>query len=120
MPTYLYRCKGCEHEFEQFQKFVEDPLTECPECGQAIKRVIQPVGVVFKGSGWYINDSRKPAPESESAGPKAEAKSTDAASTDKPDKAADGGAAEKTAKSETKADAKAEPKEVKTKTAAPA
>ena len=40
------------------QRFADDPLTECPECGAVIRRVIQPVGVVFKGSGWYITDSR--------------------------------------------------------------
>ncbi|HET8524361.1 MAG TPA: FmdB family zinc ribbon protein [Thermomicrobiales bacterium] len=66
MPTYTYRCKACAHQFDQFQKFSDDPLTVCPECGAEIQRVIQPVGVVFKGSGWYITDSRKPA-ESEAS-----------------------------------------------------
>ncbi|MBA2277981.1 MAG: zinc ribbon domain-containing protein [Chloroflexia bacterium] len=59
MPTYAYRCAGCGHAFEQVQRMVDEPLTDCPECGAAIRRVIYPVGVVFKGSGWYINDSRK-------------------------------------------------------------
>jgi putative FmdB family regulatory protein len=59
VPTYAYRCTGCSHEFEIFQKFSDSPLTECPECGQEIRRVFHPVGIVFKGSGWYINDSRK-------------------------------------------------------------
>lgn len=58
MPTYHYRCSACGHEFDQFQKFAEDPLTICPECDGAIRRVVQPVGIVFKGSGWYITDSR--------------------------------------------------------------
>ena len=58
MPTYAYRCADCGHEFDAFQKFSDDPLTECPNCGGTIRRVFQPVGVVFKGSGWYINDSR--------------------------------------------------------------
>lgn len=58
MPTYHYRCTLCGHSFDQFQKFSEEPLTECPECQGLIKRVLQPVGIVFKGSGWYINDSR--------------------------------------------------------------
>ena len=40
------------------QRFADDPLTKCPQCGASIRRVIQPVGVVFKGSGWYITDSR--------------------------------------------------------------
>jgi putative FmdB family regulatory protein len=58
MPTYLYRCSDCGHSFDFFQKFADDPLTECPECGGPIRRVPQPVGIVFKGSGWYVNDSR--------------------------------------------------------------
>ncbi len=58
MPTYHYRCSACGHEFDQFQKFAEEPLTNCPECEGAIRRVVQPVGIVFKGSGWYITDSR--------------------------------------------------------------
>ena len=58
MPTYTYQCDSCGHGFEAVQRFADDPLTECPQCGAAIRRVIQPVGVVFKGSGWYITDSR--------------------------------------------------------------
>ncbi len=58
MPTYHYRCSDCGHSFDFFQKFAEDPLTECPECGGPIRRIPQPVGIVFKGSGWYVTDSR--------------------------------------------------------------
>lgn len=58
MPTYSYHCDTCGHDFEAVQRFTDDPLTACPECGAPIRRVIQPVGVVFKGSGWYITDSR--------------------------------------------------------------
>lgn len=58
MPTYHYRCSDCGHSFDFFQKFADDPLTECPECSGPIRRVPQPVGIVFKGSGWYVNDSR--------------------------------------------------------------
>lgn len=61
MPTYAYRGTSCTHEFETVQKYSDDPLTSCPECGGPIRRVFQPVGVVFKGSGWYVNDSRKQA-----------------------------------------------------------
>ena len=59
MPTYSYRCTACGHAFEQFQRFSDDPLTVCPSCEGLIKRVLHPVGVVFKGTGWYITDSRK-------------------------------------------------------------
>ncbi|MDQ3653825.1 MAG: FmdB family transcriptional regulator [Chloroflexota bacterium] len=58
MPTYAYRCTACSHAFDIFQKFTDEPLTTCPECGSSIRKVFQPVGIVFKGSGWYINDSR--------------------------------------------------------------
>jgi len=63
MPTYAYGCDACGHRFDAFQRFAEDPLRECPECGAPIRRLIQPVGIVFKGSGWYINDSRPVATE---------------------------------------------------------
>jgi len=59
MPTYTYQCSSCGAAFEQVQKFSEDPLTECPSCHGTVRRVIHPVGIVFKGSGWYITDSRK-------------------------------------------------------------
>jgi putative FmdB family regulatory protein len=58
MPTYVYRCDACGHQFELFQRMSDDPVDTCPECESKVRRVIHPVGVVFKGSGWYINDSR--------------------------------------------------------------
>lgn len=59
MPTYHYACSSCASEFDQYQSFSEDALTVCPTCEGTIRRVIQPVGVVFKGTGWYLTDSRK-------------------------------------------------------------
>ena len=58
MPTYQYACTECGHDFEQFQSFSEDSLTECPECGGKLRKLFNAVGVVFKGSGFYRNDSR--------------------------------------------------------------
>ncbi|NDJ86590.1 MAG: hypothetical protein GYB66_11940 [Chloroflexi bacterium] len=60
MPTYAYQCRECGNNFEVKQRFSDDPLTDCAICGahDAVFRVIQPAGVVFKGSGWYITDSR--------------------------------------------------------------
>jgi putative FmdB family regulatory protein len=58
MPTYHYRCDACAHAFDAFQKFSDDPLRVCPECEGSVRRVIQPTPVVFKGSGWYITDSK--------------------------------------------------------------
>jgi putative FmdB family regulatory protein len=59
MPTYVYACDSCGTQFEQFQSFRDEPLRTCPKCAGAVRRVFQPVGIVFKGSGWYITDSRK-------------------------------------------------------------
>jgi len=78
MPKYAYRCTACAHEFETVQKFSEDPLKFCPECGSPIHRVIFPAGIVFKGSGWYINDSRKSGDKSDVS--TAPAKKADASS----------------------------------------
>ncbi len=59
MPLYAYQCTECGVRFERHQHFTDAPLAECPECGGDLRRLIGPVGVVFKGSGFYVNDSRK-------------------------------------------------------------
>ena len=61
MPTYQYACTECGHAFEQFQSFSDDALTVCPECEGRLRKVFSTVGVVFKGSGFYRNDSRADA-----------------------------------------------------------
>ena len=61
MPTYEYACTECSHAFEQFQRFTDDPLTQCPECAGRLRKVFGSVGVVFKGSGFYRTDSRAAA-----------------------------------------------------------
>jgi len=58
MPLYEYRCKNCAHQFEIQQAFSDDALTDCPECDGLVKKVFSPVGISFKGSGFYKNDSR--------------------------------------------------------------
>ena len=58
MPTYEYRCKDCGHDLEAQQAFTDDPLTECPACGGTLKKKFGSVGISFKGSGFYKNDSR--------------------------------------------------------------
>jgi putative FmdB family regulatory protein len=58
MPIYTYECEACGVRFDQRQKFSDSPLLECPECGGHVHRVPQPVGIVFKGSGWYVKDSK--------------------------------------------------------------
>ena len=61
MPTYQYACTECGHAFEQFQSFTDDALTECPQCQGRLRKLFNAVGVVFKGSGFYRNDSRTAA-----------------------------------------------------------
>ena len=58
MPTYEYRCDSCEKNFDVVQSFHDDPLTSCPTCGSPVRKVFGNVGIVFKGSGFYKNDSR--------------------------------------------------------------
>jgi len=59
MPLYVYQCNECGVTFERRQSIHDQPLTECPECGAPVHRMPQPVGVVFKGSGFYVTDNRK-------------------------------------------------------------
>jgi putative FmdB family regulatory protein len=91
LPTYQYRCTECGHSFEQFQSFTDDALSVCPECGGRLRKVFNAVGVVFKGSGFYRNDSRsngtaKAGSESgaagDSSGDSSKAGSADASSSD--------------------------------------
>ena len=62
MPIYTYRCENCGVQFERRQKFTDDPLKRCPECSKnALRKVYLPVGIVFKGSGFYATDNRSPS-----------------------------------------------------------
>ena len=57
MPTYGYECKSCGHTFDAFQSITDEPLKTCPECGKAIRRLINGgTGVIFKGGGFYVTD----------------------------------------------------------------
>ncbi len=58
MPTYEYACTSCGEHLEVVQSFKDDPLTTCPNCGSELRKVFSPIGVVFKGSGFYKTDSR--------------------------------------------------------------
>ncbi len=58
MPLYEYECEKCGVRFERRQGFNEEPVHLCPECGGHVHRLIQPVGIVFKGSGFYVTDNR--------------------------------------------------------------
>ena len=67
MPTYQYACTACGEKHEAVQSFTDAPLTECPACGGTLRKVFSAVGVVFKGSGFYKNDSRKSTSSGESS-----------------------------------------------------
>ncbi len=58
MPTYEYECQSCHQRIEAVQHFSDPPLTTCPHCGGALRKVFSAVGIVFKGSGFYKTDSR--------------------------------------------------------------
>ena len=66
MPTYEYACKACGDHLEVVQSFKDDPLTECPKCSGELRKVFAPIGIAFKGSGFYKTDSR-PAPKEKSS-----------------------------------------------------
>ena len=72
MPTYQYTCTDCGEPLETVQKFSDDPLTLCPVCGGKLRKVFSAVGIVFKGSGFYRNDSRKVPAEAGANGAKKE------------------------------------------------
>jgi putative FmdB family regulatory protein len=75
MPIYTYRCENCGVQFDQTQKFSDPPLSKCQECGKkTLLKVYQPVGIVFKGSGFYATDHRSPSGASRAASDKKEEK----------------------------------------------
>ena len=64
MPTYDYKCSSCNHTFEYFQPMSAEPLTECPQCGGSLKRIIGTgAGPIFKGSGFYQTDYKSNSPQ---------------------------------------------------------
>ncbi|SRR5579883_320289 len=58
MPIYVYHCANCDTQIEKRQGFADTPLTTCESCGGSVRRLLQPVGIIFKGSGFYTTDSR--------------------------------------------------------------
>ncbi|MGW9133808.1 FmdB family zinc ribbon protein [Streptomyces sp. NPDC055681] len=86
MPTYQYQCTECGEGLEAVQKFTDDALTVCPNCEGRLKKVFSAVGIVFKGSGFYRNDSRgsssSSTPASASAKASGSASSTSSTGSD--------------------------------------
>ncbi|MFE4675988.1 FmdB family zinc ribbon protein [Streptomyces sp. NPDC057717] len=87
MPTYQYQCTECGEGLEAVQKFTDDALTVCPSCDGRLKKVFSAVGIVFKGSGFYRNDSRgsssssSPAPSSAKSASDTKSSSSDSKSS---------------------------------------
>lgn len=81
MPTYQYACTACGHAFEQVQSFSDDALTHCPECDGRLRKVFNAVGVVFKGSGFYRNDSRSSTTGSSPAASTSDSSKSDSTSS---------------------------------------
>jgi putative FmdB family regulatory protein len=67
MPTYGYRCGNCGHQFEIIQRISEEPLTTCPKCQGKLAKILYPVGISFKGSGFYTTDYKGSGKSSESS-----------------------------------------------------
>jgi putative FmdB family regulatory protein len=108
MPTYEYACKSCGEHLEVVQSFRDEALTECPRCAGVLRKVFSPVGISFKGSGFYRTDSRSAARSGSGDGKRAE---TAAGSESKESKAKESGdGAGKDTKPEKKKDAKTEAK----------
>src|ERR1700722_4771940 len=86
MPTYEYTCKSCGEHLEVVQSFKDDPLTTCSNCGGQLRKVFGNIGISFKGSGFYKNDSRTKsgvgAAKSEGSGGEGATKTDSATTTD--------------------------------------
>lgn len=105
MPLYEYECEACGVRFERLQHVTDDPVHTCPECGGPVRRLIQPVGIIFKGSGFYVTDNRSKSSTSSSAGSGSSSSSESAAKPapkseagDKPKSADSGGGSSETKK----------------------
>jgi putative FmdB family regulatory protein len=84
VPTYSYACTECDNKFDAVQAFSDDALTTCPKCSGRLKKLFGSVGVVFKGSGFYRNDSRESSKSSASSSSGGANESSSPSSSDKP------------------------------------
>jgi putative FmdB family regulatory protein len=88
VPTYSYACTECGNRFDEVQSFSDDALTTCPKCSGRLRKLFGNVGVVFKGSGFYRNDSRETAKSSSSTSSSASSNGSSESSSSSSDKAA--------------------------------
>lgn len=103
MPIYEYQCKKCKHRFEKIQKFSDQPVKKCPECGGPVEQLLSAPAVQFKGTGWYVTDYARKSGGSSSSG---KSSSESGSSSD----GAESSAASSTEKSEKKKTEKKESK----------
>ena len=101
MPTYQYTCTECGEPLETVQKFSDEPLTLCPACGGRLRKVFSPVGIVFKGSGFYRTDSRKSATAAAPAAKENEKSTAESSSSSTSDSGSSNGSADKAAAKKT-------------------
>jgi putative FmdB family regulatory protein len=99
VPTYSYSCTECDNKFDVVQAFSDDALTECPKCEGRLRKLFGKVGVVFKGSGFYRNDSREAAKSASNGS----SKSTESAASGSSDSSSSSASADKKSES-TKSD----------------
>lgn len=86
MPIYTYRCENCGVQFERHQSFSDQPLTRCPECNKkTLRKVYTPVGIVFKGSGFYATDHRSPSGQGRASAEKSGEKPAEKPTESKPE-----------------------------------
>jgi putative FmdB family regulatory protein len=110
MPTYGYRCSNCGHEFEILQRITDEPLTTCPKCQGKLTKKLYPVGISFKGSGFYTTDykgSAKTAGASSNGSVKSSDGGSDSSSESKSESKTE---SKSEGKSESKSDSKTEKK----------
>src|SRR3954468_18067638 len=89
MPTYVYECAKCGEEMEEWQSFSEEPLKKHPGCGGKLSKVLQPVGIVFKGSGFHRTDSRSAGKRHSDGAAESKDSSESSSSSDKSDSKSD-------------------------------
>jgi putative FmdB family regulatory protein len=106
MPTYGYRCGSCGHQFEIVQRISEEPLTTCPKCQGKLSKVLYPVGISFKGSGFYTTDY-KGAGKSSAGSSNGLSSSSEGSGDSKPEQKSD-------TKTESKSDTKTSKSDTKT------
>jgi putative FmdB family regulatory protein len=107
MPTYGYRCSNCSHQFEIVQRISDEPLKACPKCQGKLSKMLYPVGISFKGSGFYTTDYKGSGKSSDSSSSNGAAPSKDGSSDNKSETKSD---SKSEAKTESKSDAKPQSK----------